>query len=63
MWKINEYFLKQQIKQNKEILLSHDPNTHIDTDSYYGKELRFLKSKGYEFIEYGDIWKAQKIKK
>lgn len=63
MWKINEYFLKQQIKQNKEKLLSHDPNMHIDTDSYYGKELRFLKSKGYEFIEYGDIWKAQKIKK
>ena len=63
MWKINENFLKQQIKQKKDIYLSHNPNEWIDTDTYYGKELRFLKRKGYEFIEDGDIWKAEKIKK
>lgn len=63
MWKINEKFLNQQIKQKKDIYLSHDPSEYINTDTFYGRELQFLQKKGCEFVEDGDIWKAEKKKK
>ena len=55
IWKINESFLKQQIQQGKNIVLSHDP---AKATGFYAREVEFMKSLGYQFKQENWVWKA-----
>jgi hypothetical protein len=58
IWRINETFLTQQIKQGKEILFSHNP-LEAKPGSFFEKEATFLKDLGYEFKPVAEgLWKA-----
>ncbi|EDY16742.1 hypothetical protein CfE428DRAFT_5705 [Chthoniobacter flavus Ellin428] len=48
IWMINETFLKQQIRQGKEILFSHDPQS-ARRGSFFEREVDFLRHLGYHF--------------
>jgi len=54
LWKINEAFLRQQIKQGKQIILSHDPSK---ATGFFKNEVDFLGS-FYRFEKDGWVWKA-----
>ena len=54
LWKINEVFLRQQIKQGKQIILSHDPTT---ATGFFKNEVDFLGN-FYRFEKDGWVWKA-----
>lgn len=54
LWKINEAFLRQQIKQGKQIILSHDPSK---ATRFFKNEVDFL-SNFYRFEKDGWVWKA-----
>lgn len=55
MWKINESFLRQQIAQGKQIILSHDP---AKATGFFANEVDYLKSLGYTFKKENWVWKA-----
>ncbi len=55
MWKINKKFLSNQIKANKKIILSHNPETATGA---YAKEIRYLKFRGFQFEQNGTTWQA-----
>ena len=55
IWKINESFLRQQISQGKQIVLSHDP---AKATGFYAREVEYLKSLGYKFEQDNWVWKA-----
>ncbi|MGD8840412.1 MAG: hemagglutinin repeat-containing protein [Gammaproteobacteria bacterium] len=58
IWKINETFLKQQLRKGKKILFSHDPNA-ARPGSYFEKEVRFIKELGYKFKKMNQwTWEA-----
>ncbi|MCR9145487.1 MAG: hypothetical protein NXI24_24825 [bacterium] len=48
IWKINEAFLNQQIKQNKRIFFSHDP-LKARPGSFFADEVDYLRASGYSF--------------
>jgi len=54
LWKINEAFLRKQIKQGKQIILSHDPTK---ATGFFKNEVDFL-SNFYRFEKDGWVWKA-----
>jgi hypothetical protein len=65
VWKVNKKFLEKQIADKKEILLSNNPNIGYyfpdGKPRFYQREIDYLKSKKYEFIDNGDgLWKAVK---
>ncbi|MDR1615866.1 MAG: hypothetical protein LBR98_02495 [Syntrophomonadaceae bacterium] len=49
IWKINEKFLDIQIESGRKIYLSTNPEDFINTDKFYGKELRYLQDHGFSF--------------
>lgn len=49
MWLINKSYLEKQIDLNKSFRFSHNPNKYLDEISSFGDELRYLKTRGYEF--------------
>ncbi len=55
MWKINESFLRQQITQGKEIILSHDPTK---ATGFFAREVDYLEALGYTFTKDNWVWKA-----
>ena len=55
MWKINKKFLSNQIKANKKIILSHNPETATGA---YAKEIGYLKFRGFQFEQNGTTWQA-----
>jgi hypothetical protein len=57
LWKVNETFLRQQIKQGKQIILSHDPSK---ATGYFAKEVEYLRSLDYQFVRENWIWKAKR---
>ena len=60
VWKINKAFLEQQIRQGKQILLSHDPSK-VRPRSFYEKELNRLRDLGYNFKQVNQwTWEAVK---
>jgi len=54
LWKINETFLRQQIKQGKQFILSHDPSK---ATGFFKNEVDFL-SNFYRFEKDGWVWRA-----
>jgi len=59
IWKINEKFLDMQTSSGRDIFLSHNPAEHINTNSFYAKELQYLVNNGYGFKQIeGGIWYA-----
>ena len=54
-WKINEAFLKQQLRAGKNVVLSHDP---AKATGFYAREVAFLKDAGYTFKQENWVWKA-----
>ncbi|MEO8410937.1 MAG: hypothetical protein ABI478_10230, partial [Propionivibrio sp.] len=48
MWRINETFLVQQIKQGKQVLFSHDPLS-ARPGSFFEREVNFMSELGYSF--------------
>jgi hypothetical protein len=60
IWKINETFLIQQLKQEKQILFSHDPLT-ARVGSAFEREVSFLKNLGYDFTQ-KNPWTWEAIK-
>lgn len=48
IWKINETFLIQQVRQGKVILFSHDP-IRARPGSFFKREVDFLRDLGYKF--------------
>ena len=60
IWKINEAFLDQQLKQGKQILFSHDPSK-ARPKSFFKKEVKYLIKEGYKFRKNNQwIWEAFK---
>lgn len=57
VWEINEQFIHEQIVQNKNFVLSHNP---FSATGYYKKEIEYLTKQGYQFTQNGDIWRALK---
>jgi hypothetical protein len=55
IWKINETFIKQQIKHGKEIILSHDQSK---AKGFFAREVDFLEALGYKFEKQNWYWKA-----
>jgi hypothetical protein len=55
IWRINETFLRQQIQQGKQIILSHNPAT---ATNYFAREVSYLEALGYSFVQDGWVWKA-----
>jgi hypothetical protein len=52
-WDLNKKFLDRIVKQSKEIVFSHDPRLYINSDSFFGKEIRYLLSKGFKISDDG----------
>lgn len=48
IWKINESFLDQQLKQGKQILFSHDP-LKAKSISFFEEEVKYLERLNYKF--------------
>ncbi len=60
IWKVNETFLNQQIKQGKQILLSHNPAT-ARAGSFFEKEVTYLGRLGYTFKQNNQwTWEAMR---
>ncbi len=60
IWKINETFLIQQLKQGKQVLFSHNP-LKVQAGSFFEKEVNFMKELGYTFKKKNQwIWEAIK---
>lgn len=60
IWKINEAFLTQQLKQGKRILFSHNP-LEATPQSFFEQEVIFLKELGYRFRQVNQwTWEAFK---
>jgi hypothetical protein len=55
LWSINESFLKQQIRQGKQIILSHDPSK---ATGFFEREVKYLRNLGYKFERNNWTWKA-----
>ena len=55
IWQINESFFRQQIQQGKQIILSHNPAT---ATGFFAKEVGYLESLGYKFVQENWVWKA-----
>lgn len=56
IWKINLAFLKQQLADGKDFVLSHPP---AKARNFYQKEIIFL-SVLFSFDEEGSTWKAKR---
>jgi hypothetical protein len=48
IWRINETFLTQQLRQGKQVLFSHDP-LKARQGSFFEREVRFMGELGYKF--------------
>ncbi len=58
IWRINESFLTQQIRQGKQILFSHNPAT-ARPGSFFEREVAFLREAGYRFTQKNQwTWEA-----
>ena len=57
VWSINMAFLRQQIKQGKQIIFSHNPDA---ATGFFLREVEFLEDLGYSFVKDGWIWTATK---
>jgi RHS repeat-associated protein len=55
IWKINEAFLRQQIRAGKDVILSHNPAT---ATGFFAEEVNFLRNLGYKFVKDGWFWRA-----
>lgn len=65
IWKVNKKFLDEQIKQNKKIILTADPDKGYylpdGQKRFFQREIDYLKSLGYEFVKIKEgIWEAVK---
>ncbi len=60
IWRINETFLTQQIKQGKQVIFSLNPTT-ARAGSFFEKEVTFLKDLGYTFKQ-KDQWTWEAIR-
>jgi len=58
IWRINETFLIQQLRQGKRILFSHNP-LEARPGSFFKKEVSFLQELKYKFIKRNEwTWEA-----
>lgn len=57
IWRVNEQFIHEQLLQNKNFILSHNP---FSATGYYKKEIEYLTKQGYQFAQNGDIWRVLK---
>jgi RHS repeat-associated protein len=58
IWKINETFLTQQLKQGKQVLFSHDP-LKARPGSFFEREVNFMQELGYGFKQKNQwTWEA-----
>ncbi|MFN7768587.1 MAG: polymorphic toxin-type HINT domain-containing protein, partial [Planctomycetaceae bacterium] len=58
IWRINETFLDQQIRQGKKILFSHDP-LKARPNSFFEREVEYLRELGYQFRQKNQwTWEA-----
>jgi len=58
IWRINENFLTQQLREGKQILFSHDP-LRARPGSFFEREVNFLKDLGYNFKQRNQwTWEA-----
>ena len=62
IWKINQEFIDQQVKANKEIFLSHDPYNLDYYNGFYQKEIDYLTIDLKFTIEKVEenLWRAKK---
>ncbi|MBR0147346.1 MAG: hypothetical protein IJM25_11895 [Eubacterium sp.] len=58
MWRINEQYLIEQVSSGRDIYLTSDPEIWGETDTGFGREVRFLKENGFTFEQDGDMWYA-----
>jgi hypothetical protein len=54
-WEINKAFLKQQIREGKQFILSHDPS---EATGFFLREVAYLEQLGFRFMKDGLIWRA-----
>ena len=58
IWRINETFLTQQLKQGKPVLFSHDP-LKARPGSFFEREVNFMQELGYGFKQKNQwTWEA-----
>ena len=58
IWRINEAFLENQIRQGKEILFSHNP-LKAKPGSFFEREVHYLRKLGHEFRQKNEwVWEA-----
>lgn len=58
IWRINETFLTQQLRQGKQVLFSHDPSK-ARAGSFFEREVNFLRDLGYSFRQKNQwTWEA-----
>ncbi len=53
VWTTNKKFLDRIVVQAKEIVFSHDARLYINSESFFGKEIRYLLSKGFKISDDG----------
>ena len=53
VWATNKKFLDRIVVQAKEIVFSHDARLYIKSDTFFGREIRYLISKGFKISEDG----------
>lgn len=60
IWMINETFLVQQLRQGKQILFSHNPES-AKLGSFFEREVNFMRELGYDFRQKNQwTWEAFK---
>ncbi len=58
IWRINETFLTQQLRQGKQVLFSHNP-ANARAGSFFEREVDFLRELGYTFRQKNQwTWEA-----
>lgn len=58
IWKINETFLTQQLRQGKQVLFSHNP-LKAKSGSFFEREVNYLRELGYSFKQKNQwTWEA-----
>jgi len=58
IWKINETFLTQQLRQGKQVLFSHNP-LKAKSGSFFEREVNFMRELGYSFRQKNQwTWEA-----
>jgi len=56
LWRINEKFLDIQTSSGRDMYFSHDPLGNYAPDSFFARELQYMRDSKYDFKREGELW-------